>query len=62
MKNWVFTVRVSGYGETPEEAWADAIDTILGDMDGFLDETDVPEYERFEDGDLEEDEEAEEDE
>jgi hypothetical protein len=57
MKNWIFTIPVSGYGDTPEVAWAEAIDTILEDLHGFLDEDDLPEYERYEAGDLEDDEE-----
>lgn len=62
MKNWIFTIPVSGYGETPGEAWAEAIDTILEDLNGFLNETDIPEYERYEAGDLKDDEEEEDEE
>lgn len=31
MKRYEFTMTFSGYGETPEQGWEDAVDTIMGD-------------------------------
>jgi len=45
MAEWVFTLRTSGSGQTPKEAWLDAIDTITSQLDEFLDPDDIPECE-----------------
>lgn len=31
MNKYEFTMTFSGYGKTPVEGWADAVDTIMGD-------------------------------
>jgi hypothetical protein len=45
MKHYNFRITTTGCGETPEEAWADACDTIRRQLDEFLDPDDVPDYE-----------------
>jgi hypothetical protein len=42
--NYIFTIQTRGDGETPEEAWADAVENITGNLSEFLDESDVPDY------------------
>jgi hypothetical protein len=45
MKSYKFTIVTTGCGGSPEEAWADACDTILQQLDEFLDPDDLPDYE-----------------
>jgi hypothetical protein len=45
MKSYKFTIATTGCGGSPEEAWADACDTIRQQLDEFLDPDDLPDYE-----------------
>jgi hypothetical protein len=45
MKSYMFTIVTTGRGGSPEEAWADACDTIRQQLDEFLDPDDLPDYE-----------------
>ncbi len=56
MKCYVFTIKTTGYGNTPEEAWADACETIVQQLDEFLDPNDLPGYEIDAGGDLDDEE------
>jgi hypothetical protein len=44
MKTYLFHIETRGHGDSPEEAWADAIDTIRSQLDEYLDPDDVPDY------------------
>jgi hypothetical protein len=55
-KNWLFPMALSGYGDTPEEAWEDVCEALLSN-DEFWN---LPEgYQRNEPGDLPDEEGAE---
>ncbi len=42
MNRYEFTIILSGYGETPQEAWNDSIDTIMSDSHfGYYDESEI---------------------
>jgi len=43
-REYEFTVIMSGWGETPEEAWKSASEGVLEDPDGFCSESDLPDY------------------
>jgi hypothetical protein len=45
MKDYIFTIQTRGVGNTPKQAWADACDNILHQLDEFLDPEDIPDYE-----------------
>lgn len=55
MKCYVFTIKTSGYGNTPEEAWANACETITTQLAEFLDPNDIPDYEIDPGGDVDDD-------
>jgi hypothetical protein len=43
-KQYLFTMTTRGSGNTPEEAWANAIDTIRFQLDEYLNPNDVPDW------------------
>ena len=47
MKMYDFTVGMCGYGETPEEAWQQAVDHMLSDLKYFASAENVPDFEAF---------------
>ena len=51
-KNWLFNLELSGYGDTPEEARAEAIEAAFEQLDEVFDENNMPDYKRHENGDF----------
>lgn len=43
-ERYVFTINTTGEGTSPEEAWADACETIASQLYEFLDLDNVPEW------------------
>ena len=54
MRCWRFRPETLGYGDTVEEAWEDARDTIENGLSEYLSD-DLPDYVRWPDGDLNDD-------
>jgi hypothetical protein len=44
MKQYQFTLKTTGCGATPDEAWRECVSTILHELDEFCDPENVPDY------------------
>jgi hypothetical protein len=53
-KAWAFTLEITGYGETAEAAWQDAVETVLNDLGYYFDPESLPDHQRTPHRDLEE--------